>query len=80
VGAIAVPGLLVERAQAPVGQPVGGEVQVVEADQRAELDGGIDGAAHRHGQDPARAQLLERGEVGEVRDVVGEPDMAHAVA
>jgi hypothetical protein len=80
VPAVVVAGLVVERAQRPVGQAVGEEVQVVEADQRAELDAGIDRAAHRHRQHGVGAELLEPGEVGLVGDVVGEPQVALLVA
>jgi hypothetical protein len=42
-----VAGLGVERDQLAATEPVREEVQVVEADQRPELDGRVDRAAHR---------------------------------
>ena len=70
VPAVVVARLLVERAEGPVGQPVGEEVQVVEADQRAERDLRVDGPAHRDRDSRAGAGLAQRGDVRAVGDVV----------
>ena len=50
------PGPVKERAQRPVRQPVGDEVQVVEDDQRAELERRVDGAADGAADDRRRAR------------------------
>ena len=54
-------------------------MEIVEADERAELDRRVDGAADRHGDHRVDLQLRERAEVRPVRDVVGEPHVARAV-
>ena len=55
-------------------------MQVVEADERPQLERGVDAAADGQADDGVGAGLRERGEVGAMRDVVGEPDVAFAVA
>ncbi len=80
VAAATVAGLGVEGAQLAVAEPVGEEVQVVEADHRAELDRRVDRAADRHGEHARGALLRERRDVRAVRDEVREPHVALLVA
>src|SRR5207248_5212022 len=62
-------------AQGAVGEPVGAEVQIVEHDQRAELQRRVDGAAGGASDHRRRAELVERPDVGAVGDLVGEADV-----
>ena len=75
-----VAGRVVERAERAVGEPVGEEVQVVEDDQRAERQRRVDGAADRDADHRVGAELLQRRDVGAVRDMVREPRVSLAVA
>ena len=69
-----------ERAEAAVRQAVREEVQVVEADERAERDVGVDRPADRHREHARGAQLLQGRDVRPMRDMVGEPRMPGPVA
>jgi hypothetical protein len=54
-------------------------VEVVEADQGAQLELGVHAAAHRHGDHRVGPGLRQRGDVRTVGDVVREADMPLAV-
>ena len=62
-------GVDVKRAQLAVAEPVRQEVQVVEHDQRAELEPRIEGAAHGDAEDRVGARLSQREHVRAVIDV-----------
>ena len=66
--------------QLAVAETIGEEVQVVEADQRAELDRRVDRPADRDRDHGVGAEIGQRGDVGPVRDQVGQPAVALAVA
>ena len=64
-----------ERAQRTVGQAVGDEVQIIEHDQRPELERGVDGAADGATDHRAGAELPQRPDVRAVVDAAGKPLM-----
>src|SRR3954451_3712570 len=72
--------LRVQRAERPVGEPVREEVQVVEDDERAQRELGIERAADRDGDDRVGATGAERRDVGAVGDLAREAQVAVAVA
>jgi hypothetical protein len=55
-------------------------VQVVEHDQRAELEVRVERAADRDGQDRLGAALAQRPDVGLMRDRAAQPQVALTVA
>ena len=59
MAAAGCPGLGVQRAQGPVRQAVGQEEQVVEDDQRAELQPRVERPTDGDGEDRPRAALAE---------------------
>ena len=69
-----------QRAQRAVGEPVGEEVQVVEDDELAEPERRIGRAADGDGEHRARPELLQRDDVGLVRDLAREALVVVAVA
>ncbi len=68
-----------ERAQRSVGEPIREEVEVVEDDQRAELDVGVHRPADRR-QHSFGPELTQRGDVRSVEDVVRQTPVALPVA
>ena len=70
----------VQRAQRPVGQAVGREVQVVEDEQRPELELRVQRPAHGDGQDRLRPALAQRPDVGLVGDRAAQEPVPVAVA
>jgi hypothetical protein len=70
VPAPAVARLGVERAQLAVAEPVGEEVQVVEAGDRAELERRVDRPADRERDDAVGAERGQRCDVRPVRHEV----------
>jgi hypothetical protein len=61
-------------------QAVGEEVEVVEADERPELERGVDASAHRQRDHRVGPRRRQGGDVRPVLDVVGEPHVALPVA
>ena len=72
-------GLGVERADRAVGQAIRQEVQVVEDDERPELEVGVEHAAHRDGEDRVGPAVAKRGDVRAVRYLARDPEVAVAV-
>ena len=71
---------VIERADRPVGQPVRQEVQVVEDDQFAQLESGVDGAADRRRQHDLGTGFAQCQHVGTVVDLAREPRVTLAVS
>jgi len=69
-----------ERAERPVRQPVGEEVEVVEDQERAELDRWVDRPADRDREDRVGAAIAQRRDVRLMGDVAREPWVPFAVA
>ena len=69
-----------ERAQRAVGEPVGGEVQVVEDHERAQLQARVHRAARGASDHRRRAEVVQGPDVGAVGHLVRQPHVAGAVA
>ena len=68
-----------ERAQRPVGQAIGREVQIVEHHQGPKLERRVDRAARGARDHRGCAELLQAPDVGPVGDLIGEPNVTRAV-